>query len=291
MPKKSSSTSADSRTVRLPSVPNKPPDKLTDYSFLIYGEKGVGKSSLAAQFPDVEAHFMFEMGRRNLRIKQIPDHRRKEDPLTWTRFQQYVSLLLSEKAPGRVVIDTLDLCAKSCQDHWAQKLGVPSLNGLKDFGRSWDLMKGDWQNTFSQLIWKGWRLTFLSHARNRPKNVKALNREETRHLPDSEAELWMPNETQPTATGWATDWSKIPTDFAGYFGYLGHERVLFLRGFETFYTACNTDEHFLQKSRCERAGEPLHIIPMGSSPQEAYRNLQASWNNQLEGYFSGEDSQ
>jgi hypothetical protein len=196
--------------------------------------------------------------------------------------------------PGRIVVDTLDLCAKAWERHWAAIKGVPSLQGIQDHGRTWSMCQDDWWNTFNGLITLGWRFTFLSHARRRARSVRGLSREQTAELVKKtkdtaveEEEQVLSNETQPSASPWAVGWSKIPVELMGYMGWIGKRRVLQIRGSGDIAASagCRSHEHFLQKKGVKRAGEPYYCIPLGDNVQEAYANLNLAWENKLEGLF------
>jgi len=270
--------------IKLPTKPNVPPKNLEAYSWFIYGEKGIGKSTLASMFPDVEAFFLWERSRRGLKTKVIPDWDRNEAPLTWSRYKEYLQLLLETTKPGRVVVDTLDVCSKAWEDHWTAEKGVTSLLGINDHGRTWSECMDDWVNTHNDLLYAGWRFTFVSHVRKRPRTVRGLAREE---LKEAVAEGYVSSETQPSARPWSVGWSKEPVAYAGYYGWHGDERVLQIRGSGTIYAAAeNSEDHFLQPKGHEDAGHPYHAIPMGNAKEEAWRNLKAAWNNKLEGYYA-----
>ncbi len=266
----------------IPDQPNEPSNDLTSYSWCIYGEKGIGKTSLAAEFPDVVAHFMWEPARRDTRSPIIPQ--RGEPPLTWPRMKGYLQKLLTDRQPGRIIVDTLDLCARACQKYHAALVGVESLNGIKDNGRAWDTMKCDWENTWSELLWGNWRLTLLSHARVRPKVVRGISRDNMKAALDDGVVI---PETQPTASGWAYEWSKSVCSFAAYMGWHGRDRILRIRGDEQLYASSGgvADLHFLQKKGVEGAGKPYDYLPLGDSPKTAYRTLLDGWNNKAEGVF------
>lgn len=272
--------------ISLPSSNNVPPPDLTSYTWFLYGEKGIGKSTLAAQFPDVTAYFMWEKGRRGLKAPIIPDFSRNEKPLTWERFLEYLNILLSDHEPHRIVIDTLDVCSKAWEDHHARIRNIPSLLGVQDHGRTWSVAMDDWVNTYTSLIFAGWRFTFLSHVRKRPKVIRGVTREEAKELID---EGVIASETQPSARPWAVGWSKESVAYAGYYGWWGEERILQIRGSGAIYAACeNSEDHFLQPKGSEDAGKPYHLIPMGNSPKEAFNNLQKAWDNKIVGYYASD---
>lgn len=269
--------------VELPTEASMASTNLLDYSLCLYGEKGIGKSSLASQFEDVALHMMWEPRRVDFAGRIVP--KSGEARLDWLRCKAYLEKLQSShKTPGRVVVDTLDLCARACATYWAGQLKVPSLLGLNDMGRGWDQMKSDWENTWAALLWSGWRVTVLSHARVRPKTVRGISRANQKEAVSKGVIL---NETQPTATGWAVDWTKVTCPLAVYFGWHGKDRVMFVRGSQRIYAAAGgvSDRVFLQKKGADGAGTPYDFIDMGHSPKEAYKILKDAWANKVLGYI------
>lgn len=273
-----------SEEIALPSSPNTPPANLTDYTWFIYGEKNIGKSTLASQFPDVTAHMMWETNRRGLKTRMIPDPSRREKPLDWSRFQEYLSVLLAEHEPGRIVIDTLDLCARAWEDHHAKIRGVSTLLGIQDHGRTWATCMDNWINTFAALFYAGWRFTFISHVRRRPRVIRGVSREEAKELAE---EGVIASETQPSARPWSVGWAKESVAYAGYYGWWGEERIFQIRGSGSVFAACeNSEDHFLQPPKHAKKGTPYHLIQMGHSPSDAFHNLTLAWGNKLEGYYA-----
>jgi len=269
----------------IPRQKNVPPPNIDAYSWFIYGEKGIGKSTLAAQFPDTTAHFMWEARRYDIKSPIIPQQ--GEQRLSWPRYQEYLKLLNADEKPGRIVLDTIDRAAKACEDYHARRKGVASLLGLHDHGRSWDEMKTDWINTHSDLIFNGWRFTFLSHARHRPRDVKGVSRENTKELVE---EGVIGYQRQPTSRPWSVQWTYEPAAYIAYYGWDGDDRVLYIRGGNTtLCSVANSEEHFIQPKGKDSAGEPYELLFMGTSPQEAYGNLCLGWQNKCEGYFMNSD--
>lgn len=144
----------------------------------------------------------------------------------------------------------------------------------------------DWMNTHNELLYAGWRFTFISHVRKRPRVIRGLSREE---MKEAVQEGYVSSETQPSARPWAVGWSKEPVAYAGYYGWYGSQRVFQIRGSGTVYAAAeNSEDHFLQPKGHEDAGQPYHAIPMGGSKEEAWENLKAAWNNSIEGYYASD---
>lgn len=240
---------------------------------MIYGEKGIGKSTLAAQFPDTRAHFILEPGRVGLEAMLIP--RRGEPALTWVRMKEYLQLCLKESEPGRIVIDTCDGLAKLLEKHQAASMNIPTIRNLNDYGKTYDLMYQERDSVFLPLIYAGWRFTLVSHSRNRPKIVRGIARDD---LKEAEREGVIVTETQPSSTGWMYDWSKVICEFVGYYSYYGYDRVLYVRGNQRMYASAGVGrKHFLDP----KTKEPYHAIPMGRSEEDAWKNLNLAWENKL----------
>lgn len=278
-------------------LPDAPPDikHFSLYPQTLFGEKGVGKSSLAAKIAaegcKITAgksgkylHMMWEFGRQSLRSPFVPNIRKKEPPLDWPRGKAYFAKVLEDDSITHVIIDSLDECANYCEKFHAAKRGVDTLNGINDHGRAWGECKADFRNEIQGLLFSNKVIILTSHVRKRPMVMRSLSREELKENPP-------PDMVQPTAPGWAWEEAKILTEFAWFYGYLGTERALYVRGSEALWASTPFEEHFLQPHASEYyPDEPLDILPMGRSPTEAYNNLCLAWDNKLDGYFhdSGE---
>jgi len=266
--------------ISLPTGPNVPSENILDYNFLIYGQKGIGKSSIAAKFPDVRLHVLSEPGRRDIATPIVP--KKGEARLTWARFCEYVKLLTQEKEPGRIVIDTLDSVATLCEQHYASLSGQKTLMAMNDNGRTWRAMTDDFTTTFDMLLWAGWRMTLLSHVRVRDRVSRNVARND---LKKAKAEGVVVAEVQPSCSGWAYEFSKVTCSIVGCFVYHGRDRIIHIRGHESMYASPGGsgvgDTHFLDS----KTGEPYDAIYAGRSPEEAWTNLCAAWNNEVEGMF------
>ena len=285
-----------SNAIKLPTIPNEPPKDLSRYTLCIYGEKGIGKSTLASGIcdPDTTAHFMLEPGRLDLSSKLIPDPTRAEPPLTWERFKAYVDLLCQPDSPiTRIIIDTIDQLSTLAETHWKEKLNLSSIRDLNDYGKTWNLLLEDFRSTLNRLIYSGIAPIFISHCRFRPIVLRSISRNEQKAMLKAGT---LPEQVQPTCPGWAWDYLKQVANYAFFYGYEGADRSLYIRGSETIWSSCGPSGHFMQPStstpktkgkgsKIERPGEPLEILPMGSSPEQSAKNLLASFENKLVGEF------
>jgi hypothetical protein len=256
-------TRARTPTLKLPSKPNQPPSSLADYIIFLYGDKGVGKSSLAAEFSN-SITFMTEPLRRNLPILQIPDPNEGEPPLTWERMLAYQNLILNSGKYKTVIFDTADRSYQLCMDYTCREAGCKHPNDKKDYGATWNALKVAYESFIIEFAQAGMTVVALSHARRRA--VTTLTGEE-----------W--EEVTPTCPDacW-TIWKAI-SDFAFYYGYHRRERTIYLRGDDEIWASCGTSEkHFLNSS-----GEPLAYISVGDSPRKAYQTLMDSFQNKVEG--------
>lgn len=258
-----STSDRDRGELSLPSKPNKPPTKLSDYIVFLYGDKGVGKSSLAAQFPD-SITFMTEPYRKNLPIVQLPDPSKDEQPLNWDRMRRYRDLIIRSKQYQTVSIDTADRAYAHCFDYICRKANCKHPNEKKDYGQTWNDLKSEYEDFIRSFAEEKITVVATSHARNR--EVKTVTGEEYETVcPTAPDACW-------------TIWKAI-SDYAFYYGYFQRKRVIYLRGTDAIWASCGTsEEHFLSPK-----GVPLGLIYVGDSPKKAYETLLASFSNKVDG--------
>ena len=261
-------------TVSIPTSSDPPPSEVSAYNIIIYGEKGIGKSTLAAEFPG-SLHFLWEPGRYNLRVPCVPDRSRREEPLDWLRFHEYVDLLISGKYPKvrRLNVDSLDMASLACEQYHAGQLDPPRTNlvGVQDHGKAWRTMKDDWDAVFYRLVWADYRLTFTSHCRYGPRLVRSRDRESVADEPHM---------CQPTCRGWAWEFARVVCDYAWCYTYTGTDRMLIVNGQEDVWASNATmEDHFLDK----KTKKPVDALDMGSTPGESYKMLCNGFANKAEG--------
>ena len=252
--------------VSIPTEINEPPANLKDYCICLYGEKGVGKTSLASQF-DNSLVLMLEPKRRNLKIRQVniepmslKDMNRSNPDLTpWQYFQEYVKAVLEDGTVDTVVVDTVDRAYDSCLNHHCFQKGLNHPSDANDFGATWHRIKDDFESTMNKLLYADMGLVFISHAHLRVQEAK------------DGMEQWV-----PTCSPAAWKYIKAVADFALYYGYSGTDRAITLRGNENLWSACGVSDKFLTKS-----GELLEQFSTGDSHESAYKNLLAAFDNKL----------
>lgn len=245
---------------------NVPPSNLSDYTILIYGEKGIGKTSLLSQFPD-SLVFMFEPRRRNLEISQVWQNQDKTGPLDWETFEIATKELL-EQGPDdsgfrTLAVDSLDRAYRRCLEAVCAEAGISHPQEANDYGKTWEKIKDRFETTLASLIHAGYGLTLTSHG-------KVHRREPPLGDPFDQQGL--------TASSSAKDVADVLCDFVVYYGYHGNSRTFTVRGNQAVYASCGVAKRFLDPD-----GNKLQTIDAGESPEEAYQNLVDGFNNKRQG--------
>lgn len=245
-------TRRKSTEVSLPTERSKPADSLRDYVWLLYGEKKIGKTTLAAQFPNA-FFLMFEPGGRALEIFQ-------ESVTEWTQFVGFVDAL--EEEPERfdtVVVDTVDLAYEACFDYMCTKLAITHPHDENDYGKSWGQIEKEFITQVNRLMALPSGTIFISHAKTREVRTRKggeFDRVETS----------MAKQAQRHLEGVVDIWA--------YYGYSDTERRLLVQGSDYIGAGNRLQQRFQTPN-----GERLVSIPMGDSAEEAFRNVQRAFNN------------
>lgn len=237
----------------LPSEPSEPETDLGAYSILIYGEKKIGKTSLAAQFPDT-IFLMTEPGGKALRIYQ-------RHVTSWLMFQKFVELVCQSEDFKTVVVDTVDIAYDLCLRHVCARLGIDDPGGQDDYGASWRAVRSEFNYWITRLLSSGKGVVMLSHT-SHAEVTSRMGRKFTR-IQSSMAK--QPREVLDAVV-----------DIWGYYHYgRDDERWLQIEGDELVSAGRRNDDQFLTPS-----GERVRLIPMGGSKEEAYANFVRAWNNE-----------
>ena len=126
---------------------------------LIYGEPGVGKSTLASQFPR-PVFLNLEDGIRDLDCDHTDQIR------TTKEFMQYLVAELPASDYATIAIDTVDWLEKLLMHDVAQKAGKATIEDI-GFGKGYQTLAKHWQDVFVALshLWnQGRHIVFTCHA-------------------------------------------------------------------------------------------------------------------------------
>jgi len=127
--------------------------------FLVYGQEGIGKTTLLSQEPGV-LFLTTEPGTRGMRIY--------ENRITsWRQIKSLVKQLQATDRFPCVVLDTVDVAYDLCLDYVCQKLSIPypgqDESGREDYGKSWKAVKKEFMSIVFALINSGRGVRFISH--------------------------------------------------------------------------------------------------------------------------------
>jgi hypothetical protein len=228
---------------------------------VLFGEKGVGKTSTAAQFPNAIVG-MLEPRRRNLRIRMVRlDRSESGKTLSWSHTKRFIEACIEDESVGTVVIDTVDRAYAKCLEEICHNKGIKDPGELNDYGATWREIKDEFESTLNSVLYAEKGLVLISHAHYREMELRSGNT----------MELLVP--TCPPA---AFNYLKAAADYAFYMGYHERQRALYLRGHEDLWCACGSSEHFMDPN-----GEPLNTILLGNSPEEAFETMVRAFNNEV----------
>lgn len=247
----------DDLEIVLPTKPAEIATDIGDFTFLIYGSKKIGKTSLAARFPKALA-FMFEPGGKALQLMQISCP-------AWGHFKQSIDKLEEKfRKEGELlyktfIVDTASLAYDTCMNYTCAKADIehPSDEG---FGKGWKRVTNELSQQFVRLQSMDAGLIALAHdkiVRIETKSGRAYDK------------------VMPTLSGQAEEYFAGTIDVIGYYYIEDGQRWLQIREDDFVMAGCRPENNFRTTS-----GDPIFKIPMGSSAKEAYENLVKAFKNQ-----------
>lgn len=179
--------------MQLPTSKTSPTVTPATANMLIYGQPGIGKTTLASQIHPDTVILATEPGTGGLEayVQTIS---------TWDEFIAVAGLLVKgDHQFKHVAIDTADELQRMCQEHVVKQLGVDHPGDL-EYGKGWDALSREWRRIagFCQAFNGG--VMFTSHAK--------------------EVEVELPvgkiNRAIPTLTGSAAKWLLGYVEFIFY---------------------------------------------------------------------------
>lgn len=142
--------------------PHKISRDLSGYISFIYGEGGVGKTTLASQL-DGALLLATEKGYRAL--PQVM----AQDINSWSDIKQVVRELKKpevQKVYKSIVVDTIDLAAVMCEKYICNQQGVENLGDIA-WGGGYRLMKKEFEEVFQTISKLNYALFFISHSKDK----------------------------------------------------------------------------------------------------------------------------
>lgn len=259
--------------ITLPDSENVPPTKIADYTFLIYGRKKAGKTTLCASM-DNPYFICTEPGTKALRVRSSNvDCYKQIDSLVKQLETKFAS---GEKYCSTLIFDTVDLVYEFCFDHVCRSKLISHPNEEKDYGQTWREITV----LFRDLVLRVFRLpcgvVFLSH--DTEKEVEVTNGVDE----NDEVILKKIMRRMPTLKEKALNEIEGLVDIIGFYEYDGSRRVLHIHGRDDLVAGCRCIENFKTP-----AGKKVASIPMGTSEKEAVKNLQDAFDNKqktIDGY-------
>ena len=282
----------DGVNLRLPTKLNNPPSDLADSVIVIYGRKGIGKTSLASRIKRKKKTLvlMLERGRRNLRIYQ-------KHPKSLTEVLGYVELFNDSPDYDTLAIDTADVLHKLCTEHVCAEFGYESIKSCPDRERPtlYTEISSLFSTVFALVQDSGKGLVVVSHEQARELENRKI-RDMKSHLrdgkkgedfdEDDEEEEESAEEKivdtkferiQPSCSPAAFREVEQIANFVFYYGYVGRQRTITVRDpGDMVWVSSGDDEHFLDPD-----GEPINTFAVRNNPDLAYEDLLAAFNNEL----------
>jgi hypothetical protein len=186
--------------------------------------------------------------------------------MDWYQFVDVVDLLLQRDPTEYARLCVIDTAAKAYDYAWTfmcQRSGVEHPNDAQDFGKTWDRIREEFSLQLNRIRDSGRGVLFISHT----EIQEQLGRE------GGKIQKFM-----PALKKHAFSYCTGEADVTLYCGYFGKERYMVLEGSEDLEAGTRLHERFWVKGKLHQ--ERVYAIPMGKSPQEAYRNLVRAFNNE-----------
>jgi hypothetical protein len=236
---------------KLPDTISEPSEHLGAYTMMIFGEKKIGKTTLAAEFPKA-CFLFFEPGGRGLRVfsSLIND---------WTDAKAALKALKKDEKFQTIVVDTADLAYKLAESAACKRLGIDD-PGDAAYGKGWRAVRKEFEAWLTGLGLCGKGLIIISHSSEQEVQAK-----------DGSSY----DRIMPTMAKQAREIVDGMVDIWAYYGYEGRRRVLQIEGDENVSCGHRLTERFRTAD-----GERLRSIDMGKSPKDGYRNLVAAFQNE-----------
>lgn len=274
----------EKKSFDLPDAKSEPSENLNDYSFLCYGRKKIGKTSLFGR-RDKTLFFLFEPGAKAQSIYKVPTN---GDCFTdWSDVIGYAKSLNKNKHDFETVIfDTGKPAYELCLKYYCEKQGITHPGAMKDYGASWNGVTSQFKDLHLTIASAGIGFVVIAHE----KQVDFKGADGKDYV-----------RTTMNFSGAVNDFYEGIIDVICHYGYIGKERWLTIRGDEFTVAGCRIENHFLTPKgeklyhelknlkegddstfieiAKELGDEQIYKIPMGNNPNVSHKNLLNAFNN------------
>jgi hypothetical protein len=251
-----------------PNELNVPPAEFRQYMRCFYGKKGVGKSTLASQFPK-NFTFMFEPMRRNLTIRQLnlivysPKDIIDGAEDVWAKIKLTTARMLDDPTIETITFDSIDLFYDSCYSHICAQHRVCAPSDSKNGPDIWNEIKYEFSAYFNVLAQSRMGINLLSHLKKR----------EIEQLDSSKLKI-----REPSCAPACLQYIRQACDFVFCFGELDGFKIMQLRDpTDMAFTGCGAQDRFLQPN-----GDPVNMLEMPklNEKENGYERLVRAFNNE-----------
>jgi hypothetical protein len=242
-------------------------------SWLLYGVKRIGKSSLAARFPGAIV-FKFEIASQ--RVKSV-----NVDCPSWGHFLRYIELLRTEKAQHGdawkrevAVIDTPFEAYARCKEYVCKKNGITYTSDDKAYGGIWDKISAEFRRAHMELTALGLGLIIVCHDEVRECSTRAGQKFDM---------------VIPKLSKQADDLYRAIIENVIYYHYRDKQRWMTIRGSDYIFAGVTGDADdpvFLTPS-----GAPIYAVYAGETSQQAFTNLKTAYECRQEETYAEETEQ
>jgi hypothetical protein len=235
---------------RLPTERSEPIASLGAYTWLIFGEKKIGKTTLTALFGKA-VHLFTEPGGKALRLYPVVID-------NWKKFKIAIKALKKDKTFDTVVIDIVDPLYPMVEDYTCEKLVISDLAD-EEWGKGWRENRKEFERVFGELLNMGKGVVFISHAQE--QEIETRDGEKYDRM-------------MPTMHKRMRDLVEGSVDIWAYYTYDKKRRVLQILGDDHISAGHRLEGRFLTPD-----GKPIRRIDMGHSAKRAYRNVNDAFHN------------
>lgn len=244
----------------LPRKPTSQSGSLSSYSFLIHGEKKIGKTRLSLE-PDPKDTLLLQFDPPQISYKRMEVVCDK-----WATFRKAMKelerLAAADEFPyKRVVIDRCDLWFQQAEKQTLLDNAITAMDEMP-YGGAYKYLEHLFTDAVDRVLRLPCGKWFLCHSTWKEVETRSGSKV-VKLLPN------LNNRADSILNGKCDAW------FA--YAYKGSHRVLVIQGDERTGAGHRIEGHFRTTD-----DEAVIEIPMGTSPQEAYANLESAFNNEME---------